>query len=79
MRILLPFAALSLALGLACSARAQDPGLPDIGSSAGELIDPSVEAQYGAYTLYELRRLGLVLDDPLVDAWLHTMGYRLAS
>ncbi len=79
MRIVLPIAALSLALGLACGAHAQDAGLPDIGSSAGELIDPSVEAQYGAYTLYELRRLGLVLDDPLVDDWLHAMGYRLAS
>jgi len=78
-RIVLPFATLGLALGLACGARAQDAGLPDIGSSAGELIDPSVEAQYGAYTLYELRRLGMVLDDPLVDDWLHAMGFRLAS
>ncbi len=79
MRILLPFATLSLALGLACGARAQDASLPDIGSSAGELIDPSVEERYGAYTLYELRRLGLVLDDPLVDDWLHAMGFRLAA
>lgn len=79
MRILIPIATLSLALGLACGARAQDTGLPDIGSSAGELIDPAVEAQYGAYTLYELRRLGLVLDDPLVDDWLHAMGFRLAA
>lgn len=79
MRIFLPIATLSLALGLACGARAQDSDLPDIGSSAGELIDPSVEQQYGAYTLYELRRLGMVLDDPLVDDWLHAMGYRLAA
>ena len=79
MRILLPLAALSLALGLACGARAQDGRLPEIGSSAGQLIDPAVEAQYGAYTLYELRRLGLVLDDPLVDDWLHALGYRLAA
>jgi predicted Zn-dependent protease len=78
-RILLPVAALSLALGLACSARAQSPGLPDIGSSAGEVIDPRMEANYGAYMLYELRRMGLVLDDPLIDAWLQAMGYRLAA
>ncbi|MFY2764473.1 M48 family metalloprotease [Arenimonas sp. MALMAid1274] len=78
-RILFPLAALSLALGLACSARAQDTGLPDIGSSAGEVIDPQLEADYGAYTLYELRRLGLVLDDPLIDSWLQAMGYRLAA
>lgn len=79
MRIFLPVAALSLALGLACHARAQDPGLPDIGSSAGEMIDPSLEADYGAWTLYELRRMGLVLDDPLVDSWLESVGYRLAA
>lgn len=79
MRILLPVAALSLALGLACGARAQDQSLPDIGSSAGEVIDPRLEADYGAYMLYELRRLGMVLDDPLVDSWLQSMGYRLAS
>ena len=79
MRILLPLATLVLAVGLACVARAQESSLPDIGSSAGELIDPAVELQYGAYTLYELRRLGLVLDDPLVDDWLHAMGYRLAA
>ena len=79
MRILLPVAALSLALGLACGARAQTTGLPDIGSSAAEVIDPRMEANYGAYMLYELRRMGLVLDDPLIDSWLQAMGYRLAA
>lgn len=79
MRILLPVAVLSLAVGLACSARAQDTTLPDIGSSAGEVIDPRMEADYAAYMLYELRRMGLVLDDPLIDGWLQTMGYRLAA
>jgi len=78
-RILLPVATLTLALSLACGARAQSTGLPDIGSSAGEVIDPGMEARYGAYTLYELRRLGLVLDDPLIDSWLQAMGYRLAA
>src|SRR3546814_8496599 len=39
----------------------------------------AMEADYGAYTLYELRRMGLVLDDPLVDSWLQAMGYRLAA
>ncbi len=79
MRTLLPAAVLSLAIGLACSAHAQDSRLPDIGSSAGEVIDPSMEANYGAYMLYELRRMGLVLDDALIDSWLQAMGYRLAS
>jgi predicted Zn-dependent protease len=78
-RILVSTAALWLSLGLVTGVRAQDARLPDIGSSAGEVIDPAMEARYGAYTLYELRRLGLVLDDPLVNSWLQDLGYRLAS
>lgn len=78
MRILIP-AALTLALALACGARAQDSMLPDIGSSAAEVIDPALEARYGAYVLYELRRMGLVIEDPLVQDWLQGMGYRLAA
>ena len=51
MRILAT-AALSLAITLACGARAQDTSLPDIGSSAAEMIDPATEAEYGAYLRY---------------------------
>ena len=80
MRFLVP-AALSLALTLALgpAARAQEGRLPDIGSSAGEVIDPATEARYGAYVLHELRRLGMVLEDPLVDGWLDGLGFRLAA
>ncbi|WP_374472047.1 M48 family metalloprotease [Arenimonas sp.] len=78
MRILAP-AVLTLALALACGARAQEGQLPDIGSSAAEMIDPGTEAEYGAYLIYELRRLNLLVEDPLVDAWLQGMGYRLAA
>lgn len=53
--------------------------LPDMGSSAGTLITPVQEAQYGAMYLRELRRYGLVLDDPLLDAWLNSLGFDLAS
>jgi predicted Zn-dependent protease len=80
---LLPLAAattLALALGLTAPAplRAQT-GLPDIGSSAGELLTPQEEQEYGAYTLYQLRRYGYVLEDPLIDTWLDSMGHRLAA
>lgn len=68
------------ALGLAVnSPRAQDSGLPDMGSSAGELLSPAEESMYGAYTLYELRRRGYVLEDPLIDSWLDAMGHQLAA
>jgi len=69
-----------LASGLtADSARAQDGALPDMGSSANELLSPQEESKYGAYMLYELRRRGYVLDDPLLDDWLDGMGHRLAA
>ena len=73
-------AALALAGGFAAPAlHAQSTGLPDIGSSAGELLSPKEEEEYGAYTLYQLRRYGYVLEDPLLDAWLGGMGHRLGS
>lgn len=80
MRSTLPLAAaLALALGLTSGSTAQDTGLPDIGSSAGELLSPAEEIEYGAYTLYQLRRYGYVLEDPLIDSWMGTMGHRLAA
>lgn len=72
-------AAVVLALGLVTGSRAQDASLPDIGSSAGELLTPKEESEYGEYTLYQLRRYGYVLEDPLMDSWLDTMGHRLAA
>lgn len=73
-------AALVFAVGVSCSpVRAQSTALPDIGSSAGELLSPEQEEQYGAYTLYQLRRYGYVLEDPLINAWLDGMGHRLAA
>ena len=77
---LLPLtAALIVSLGLITSSQAQNSSLPDMGSSAAELLSPEQEAEYGAYTLYQLRNYGYVLDDPLLDAWLQGMGHRLGA
>jgi len=78
LRPLLLSAALTLALA-APWASAQDSKLPDIGSSAGELLTPARQAEYGGMMLRELRNYGYLLDDPLVDDWLQTMGARLGS
>src|SRR4249919_688087 len=73
-------AALTLALGMSApAALAQDNRLPDIGSSAGELLTPAQEQEYGEYTLFQLRHYGYVLEDPLLDSWLGGMGHRLAA
>lgn len=66
-------------LGGAGIAMPQETALPDLGSSAGELITPAQEAEYGAYTLYQMRQYGLILDDPLIDTWLQGMGHRLGA
>lgn len=78
MRHLLLSAALTLALAVPL-AQAQDSNLPDIGSSAGELLTPARQAEYGGMMLRELRNYGMLLEDPLVDDWLQTMGTRLGS
>ena len=77
MRLLLLSAAFTLALA-APLAQAQD-SLPDIGSSAGELLTPARQAEYGGMMLRELRNYGYLLDDPLVNDWLQTLGTRLGA
>lgn len=77
---LLPLtAALVFSLAFITSSQAQNSNLPDMGSSAAELLSPEMEAEYGAYTLYQLRNYGYVLDDPLLDSWLQGMGHRLGA
>lgn len=81
-RPLLPTAVLTVALGTALAsfgAPAQQEKLPDIGSSAGQLLSPSQQAQYGGMLLAQLRNYDYLLEDPLIDGWLDTLGSRLAA
>lgn len=79
LRALLLTTAVTLALALAMPLAQAQEKLPDIGSSAGELLTPARQAEYGAMMLRELRNYGYLLDDPLVNDWLQTMGTRLGS
>ncbi len=78
MRPLLLVTALTLAVA-APLASSQDSRLPDIGSSAGELLTPARQAEYGGMLLRELRNYGYLLEDPLITDWLQTMGNQLAA
>lgn len=81
-RPLLPTAALTVALAGALAsfgARAQFDELPDIGSSAGEVLSPARQGQYGSMLLAQLRNYDYLLEDPLIDGWLTTLGSRLAA
>ncbi|MBO9716549.1 MAG: M48 family metallopeptidase [Pseudoxanthomonas sp.] len=79
LRILLLAAALTLSLAPLRAPAQDEPRLPDIGSSAGELLTPAKQAQYGAMMLAELRNYGYLLEDPLLEDWLQTMGNRLGA
>lgn len=78
MRLALPVAAVTLALASLC-AQAQDNRLPDIGSSAGSVLGPAQQREYGQMLLAQLRHYDYVLDDPLVDGWIRSLGNRLGA
>src|SRR5690348_18377845 len=69
----------ALALSLPAARQQADVRLPSLGSSADTMMSPQEAKQYGAEFLRELRATHLVMDDPQVDEYLHTLVYRLAS
>ncbi|GAB3103349.1 M48 family metalloprotease [Lysobacter terrae] len=77
-RITLLSAALVFGLATLC-ADAQEARLPDIGSSAGELLTPHRQQEYGSMMLAQLRHYDYTLEDPLIASWLDTLGTRLAA
>ena len=82
MRPALSAAALTLALAgvlMSGTAATQESRLPDMGSSAGEVLGPAQQKQYGQMTLSQLRNYGYTLDDPLLDGWLQALGDRLGA
>jgi predicted Zn-dependent protease len=82
MRTTTPLACLAFALSLALAGPApaqQGPRLPDIGSSAGTLLTPAQQREYGAMTLSQLRNYGYTLEDPLLQSWLQSLGRRLGA
>lgn len=71
---------LALALALSPGLGAQERrALPDIGSSAGSVLSPAEQAEYGAMTLSQLRNYDYVLQDPLLANWLQSLGQRLGA
>ena len=77
-RLPLLVAVAALAAGAAHAAEGEYQ-LPDIGSSAATVLSPAEEREYGGMLLRELRRAGMVLDDPLLDGYLQGLGYRLVA
>lgn len=53
--------------------------LPDLGDSGMAVMSPSQEKRTGAAVVRNLRRAGLIIDDPLLTDYLNQLGYRLLS
>ena len=79
MRQLPAIIVLVLAAAIAPAPAPAQQRLPDIGSSAGTVLGPAQQREYGQMLLAQLRHYDYVLDDPLVDAWLRGLGDRLAA
>src|SRR5690606_8990691 len=69
----------SVAWLAAPSLPAQDFTLPDLGSSAESLATPEELRRYGRQLLGSFRQAGLLFDDPLLDEYIETLGYRLVA
>ncbi|RMH94467.1 M48 family peptidase [Lysobacter pythonis] len=69
---------LACVAGLA-TATAQEARLPDMGSSAGRVLSPAQQREYGTMLLSQLRHRNYTLNDPLLNQWLQGVGQRLGA
>jgi beta-barrel assembly-enhancing protease len=53
--------------------------LPDFGSPADAALSKSREAQIGRGVMLQLRNAGVVVDDPFLEAYVSSLGSRLAT
>jgi beta-barrel assembly-enhancing protease len=53
--------------------------LPDLGSSSAAIITPAKEKLLGMQFMQEVRSQISILDDPLINDYVATLGYKLAS
>jgi len=74
------FGSVLLLLASVGLAYAQDAvELPEIGDSAHTIVTPEQDRELGERIMREIRRLNLKFEDPLVDAYIQQLGFRLAA
>lgn len=78
-RLLTALAAAGVALAAGAQDKPDDVRLPDLGSSANALISPQEAQDYGAMMLQQMRALDMVVDDPLLDDYINSLGFRLVA
>lgn len=77
---LLASAVLCASLVLPVAPQAQTiPSLPDFGDASGNVLSPAAERRLGQAFMRSVRASEKVLDDPLLDDYLTSLGRRLAK
>lgn len=73
--------ALLIATGLLLAAPvwADEIRLPDIGSAADATLPKSEEARIGAAIMRQIRRSGLLVEDPQITEYINEIGHRIAA
>ena len=62
----------------AAGAGADDIQLPDMGSPADAILSKSTEAQIGRAIMQNIRRSGMVVEDPQITEYINDIGHRIA-
>jgi len=70
---------LGLMVGPLSSLHALDIALPEMGDSAGALISPQQEREIGQSFFWRLQQSVDLIDDPEVNSYLQSLGYRLVA
>ena len=60
-------------------AGADEIRLPDMGSPADAILSENDEAQFGRAIMRDIRRSGLVVEDPLVNEYINEIGNKIAA
>ena len=70
---------LAAALGISTAASVADIRLPDIGDPSGTAISPDQERALGERLMRRLHQDLLIMDDPLLQSYIDSLGLRLVS
>lgn len=73
------FCALAVAVAFSARTLAAPLVLPDLGDASQAVLSPQAERTMGEKTMHDLRAAGAYFNDPEVNAYLNSLGYRLVS
>lgn len=76
---LFAFAAIAFTILLSLAGTVSASQLPEIGSSAADLLTPGQQVEYGQWLRAQLRQDGLLLEDPFLEQWLQDIVNRLSA